>query len=252
MRFDCLTLFPALIDNIVTTSILGRAIQNGIITVNTHNIREFSLDKHRKVDDTPYGGGMGMLMTVQPIIDCYKGFKDELSGKSRVIYLSPKGEKFTHKKALELSKYDNLILLCGHYEGVDTRVEEMIVDEQISIGDFVLTGGELPAAMIIDAVSRLLPGVLSDSVCFEDESIAGGLLEYPQYTKPAIFDGLAVPEVLLGGNHKDITAWRRRKALEITLKFRPDLLKNNDKLTKDDILYLEQLKANDAWSDVID
>ena len=241
MRFDVMTLFPELINNIVSTSILGRAIQNEIISVYSHDIREYTLDKHRKVDDTPYGGGMGMLMTVQPIVDCYNSFRKQLSGSSKVIYLSPKGKKFDHSMAVELSKYDNLVFLCGHYEGIDARVEEMIVDEQISIGDFVLTGGELPAVMIIDAVSRLLPGVLSDSVCYEDESIAGGLLEYPQYTKPAVYDNMKVPEVLLGGNHNDINKWRRRKSLEITLKYRPDLLENPGILSKEDILYLESL-----------
>ena len=242
MRFDVMTLFPELINNIVSTSILGRAIQNEIISVYSHDIREHTLDKHRKVDDTPYGGGMGMLMTVQPIVDCYNSFRTQLSGSSKVIYLSPKGKKFDHSMAVELSKYDNLVFLCGHYEGIDARVEEMIVDEQISIGDFVLTGGELPAVMIIDAVSRLLPGVLSDSVCYEDESIAGGLLEYPQYTKPAVYDNMKVPEVLLGGNHNDINKWRRRKSLEITLKYRPDLLETPSILSKEDILYLESLK----------
>lgn len=241
MRFDVMTLFPELINNIVSTSILGRAIQNEIISVYSHDIREYTLDKHRKVDDTPYGGGMGMLMTVQPIVDCYNSFRKQLSGSSKVIYLSPKGKKFDHSMAVELSKYDNLVFLCGHYEGIDARVEEMIVDEQISIGDFVLTGGELPAVMIIDAVSRLLLGVLSDSVCYEDESIAGGLLEYPQYTKPAVYDNMKVPEVLLGGNHNDINKWRRRKSLEITLKYRPDLLENPGILSKEDILYLESL-----------
>lgn len=241
MRFDVMTLFPELINNIVSTSILGRAIQNEIISVYSHDIREHTLDKHRKVDDTPYGGGMGMLMTVQPIVDCYNSFRKQLSGSSKVIYLSPKGKKFDHSMAVELSKYDNLVFLCGHYEGIDARVEEMIVDEQISIGDFVLTGGELPAVMIIDAVSRLLPGVLSDSVCYEDESIAGGLLEYPQYTKPAVYENMKVPEVLLGGNHNDINKWRRRKSLEITLKYRPDLLENPGILSKEDILYLESL-----------
>ncbi len=244
MRFDVMTLFPELIDGICSSSIIGRAQENGVIEVRSHDIRDFTLDKHRKVDDTPYGGGMGMLMTVQPIVDCYKSFKNELSGRTKVIYLSPKGKKFDHGKALELSRYDNIVLLCGHYEGIDVRAEEMIVDELISIGDFVLTGGELPAAMIIDAVSRLIPGVLADSVCYEDESIAGGLLEYPQYTKPAVYEGRAVPEVLLGGNHKDIYAWRRKKALEATLRHRPDLLKNNPTLTKSDILYLEQLKQS--------
>ncbi len=242
MRFDVMTLFPQLIENICSTSIIGRAQENGLITVTAHDIRDYTKDKHRKVDDTPYGGGMGMLMTVQPIIDCFECFKNELCGKTKVLYLSPKGKKFDHRKACELSEYDNIVLLCGHYEGIDTRVEEMIVDELISIGDFVLTGGELPAAMIIDAVSRLLPGVLADSVCYEDESIAGGLLEYPQYTKPAVFEGREVPDVLLKGNHKDIEKWRREKALEATLKHRPDLLKNNESLTKNDILYLEQLK----------
>lgn len=244
MRFDVMTLFPELINNIVSTSILGRAIQNGIISVYSHDIREYTLDKHRKVDDTPYGGGMGMLMTVQPIVDCYNSFRNQLSGSSKVIYLSPKGKKFDHSMAVELSKYDNLVFLCGHYEGIDARVEEMIVDEQISIGDFVLTGGELPAVMIIDAVSRLLPGVLSDSVCYEDESIAGGLLEYPQYTKPAVYDNMKVPEVLIGGNHNDINKWRRRKSLEITLKYRPDLLENPGILSKEDILYLESLNID--------
>jgi len=249
MRFDVMTLFPALIENITSTSIIGRAVDAGIIQVNSHDIRDYTKDKHRKVDDTPYGGGMGMLMTVQPIIDCYKSFKDGLQGSTRVIYLSPKGKVFNHSKALELSKYDNLVFLCGHYEGIDARVEELIVDEQISIGDFVLTGGELPAAMIIDAVARLIPGVLSDSICFEDESIASSLLEYPQYTKPAVYEGMSVPEVLLMGNHKDISKWRREKSLELTLQYRPEMLDNNSCLTKDDILYLETLNSKKGEKD---
>lgn len=244
MRFDVMTLFPSLIEAFSSTSIIGRAVENKIIKVVTHDIRCFSGNKHRKVDDTPYGGGMGMLMTPGPIVDCYESFKNELVGKSHVIYMSPKGQKFTHKKALELSKYDNVTILCGHYEGIDARVEELMAYEQISIGDFVLTGGELPAAMIIDAVSRLLPGVLADPICYEDESIAGGILEYPQYTKPAVYRGLAVPEVLLGGNHADIEKWRRHEALGETLKHRPDLLEFPDRLSKDDILYLERLKLN--------
>lgn len=241
MRFDVMTLFPDVIKTITESSIIGRAVKSGIIEVNTHDIREHSLNRHRKVDDTPYGGGMGMLMTVQPIVDCFKSFESELPKSRRVIFVSPKGEKFTHKKALELSQYDSLVFLCGHYEGIDQRVYDLIIDEEISIGDFVLTGGELPSAMIIDAVSRLIPGVLPDSVCFEDESIASGLLEYPQYTKPAEIYGLSVPEVLLAGNHNDISTWRRRKALEETAKTRPDLL-TADVLSKSDILYLETLK----------
>ena len=242
MRYDVMTLFPDMIKAITGCSILGRASDAGIIDVKIHDIRDFTNNKHRKVDDTPYGGGMGMLMSVQPIVDCYKSFKDELSTNRRVIYVSPKGSVFNHKKALELSKYDNLVFLCGHYEGIDERVYDLVIDEEISIGDFVLTGGELASAMIIDAVSRLLPGVLSDNVCFEDESIASGILEYPQYTKPAEFEGIKVPEVLLKGNHDDIQRWRRQKALEITLERRPDLL-TCDVLTKDDILYLEKSKA---------
>ena len=241
MRFDVMTLFPDMIASVTDTSILGRAKDAGFIDVNIHNIRDYTNNKHRKVDDTPYGGGMGMLMSAQPIFDCFKSFCTSLPEKRRVIYLSPKGGFFNHEKAQELSRYDNIVLLCGHYEGIDARVEELLVDEMISVGDYVLTGGELAACIVIDAVSRLVPGVLPDTVCYEDESIASGLLEYPQYTKPPVFEGIKVPDVLLGGNHNDITAWRRQKALEQTLKFRPDLLDAN-KLTKDDILYLEQIK----------
>lgn len=243
MRFDVMTLFPDVIKAFTSSSILGRAENAGLISVTTHDIRDFSGNKHRKVDDTPYGGGMGMLMSAGPIVDCYESFKDSLPKKSRVIYLSPKGSVFNHQKALELSKYENLVFLCGHYEGVDERAIELIVDEQISIGDFVLTGGELACCVIIDAVSRLIDGVLSDNVCFEDESIACGLLEYPQYTKPSVYRDMQVPDVLLKGNHKQIAAWRRQKSLMTTLKCRPDLICGNN-LTKDDILFLEKININ--------
>lgn len=239
MRFDIMTLFPDMISAITDSSILGRAQKSGLIEVHIHNIRDYTLDKHRKVDDTPYGGGMGMLMTVQPIVDCFKSFEQQLSTNRCVIYVSPKGKVFNHSKAVELSHYDSIVILCGHYEGIDARVEELIINELISVGDFVLTGGELPAAIIVDAVSRLIPGVLSDDICFEDESIASGLLEYPQYTKPASYMGLNVPEVLLRGNHKDIVKWRREQALKETIKHRPDLIENSS-LTKDDILFLEK------------
>ncbi len=240
MRFDVMTLFPDMIHAFAGTSIIGRAVDAGIISVNTHNIRDFSLDKHRKADDTPYGGGFGMLMTAQPIVDCFESIPKADGQKTRTIYLSPKGKVFDHQKALELSKYDNLIFLCGHYEGVDQRALDLIVDEEISIGNYVLTGGELAVSVIIDAVSRLLPGVLSDAECYEDESVASGLLEYPQYTKPAQFRGLKVPDVLLGGNHADICTWRRKQALKSTYLYRPELLKSA-KLSKSDILYLEYL-----------
>ncbi len=241
MRFDVMTLFPQMITSITDESILGRAKKGNLIEVFAHNIRDFTKDKHRKVDDTPYGGGMGMLMSAQPIVDCFNSFAGDLPKNRRVIYMSPKGAVFNHEKAVELSKYDSLVFLCGHYEGVDERALELIVDEQISIGDFVLTGGELPAVTVIDSVSRLIPGVLPDSVCYEDESIASGLLEYPQYTKPYDYCGLKVPDVLLGGNHEDIRKWRRLQALKETLKHRPDLLSSTN-LTKEDILYLEKLK----------
>lgn len=242
MRFDVMTLFPDIIRASVSSSILGRAENAGLISVNTHNIRDFSGNKHRKVDDTPYGGGMGMLMSPGPIVDCYESFKNTLPKNSRVVYLSPKGSIFNHKKAIELSKYDSLVFLCGHYEGVDERAIELIVDEQISIGDYVLTGGELACCVIIDAVSRLIDGVLSDNVCYQDESIASGLLEYPQYTKPAVYRNLSVPDVLLKGNHKDISSWRRQMSLASTAKHRPDLI-NETNLTKEDILFLEKLNT---------
>jgi tRNA (guanine37-N1)-methyltransferase len=224
MNFDVMTLFPAMIDAITDESIIGRAKKAGLITVRTHNIRDYSLDKHKKVDDTPCGGGFGMLMSAPPICDCYEAVKKQQTGTSVCIYLSPKGKVLTQKKAKELLKYDNITLLCGHYEGIDQRVIDSVVDEEISIGDYVLTGGELPACILIDCVSRMIPGVLADASCFEDESIAAGLLEYPQYTRPIEYKGQRVPDVLLSGNHAEIEKWRLKKALEITKKNRPDLL----------------------------
>ncbi|MBQ7344321.1 MAG: tRNA (guanosine(37)-N1)-methyltransferase TrmD [Clostridia bacterium] len=226
MRFDVMTLFPEMVERTLGESIIGRAQNAGIIEVKCHNIRDYSVDKHRKTDDTPYGGGVGMVMTCQPIYDCYLHVRSEIpeGSKTRVIYMSPKGRIFNHTIARELSEYDNLVILCGHYEGVDQRVLDEIVDEDISIGDYVLTGGELPACIVIDAVSRLKEGVLADSECYEDESHASGILEYPQYTKPREFLGREVPEILLSGDHKKIDRWRLEKAVEITRERRPDLL----------------------------
>lgn len=243
MQFDVMTLFPQMIESYVNESILGRAIKANIINVKTHNIRDFSIDKHRKTDDTPYGGGMGMLMTAQPIVDCYDSFKDSLSSNNKVVYLSPKGKVFNHTKALELSKLDGIVFLCGHYEGVDQRAIDMIVDEEISVGDFVLTGGELACLTIIDAVSRLIDGVLSDQICYKDESVASGLLEYPQYTKPYDFRGQKVPDILISGNHSLIDKWRREKALELTSQLRPELL-NSAHLSKNDVLFLEKINSS--------
>ncbi len=226
MRFDIMTLFPEMVEGVLSESIIGRAREAGAISLACHNIRDFSLDKHRKTDDTPYGGGMGMVMTCQPIYDCYKSIRDGISteNKTRVVYMSPKGRLFTHEVARELSEYDNLIILCGHYEGVDQRVLDEIVDEDISIGDFVLTGGEIPACIVVDAVSRLLPGVLPAEECYEDESVASGILEYPHYTKPREFMGRVVPEVLLSGDHAKIKRYRTEEAVRITRERRPDLL----------------------------
>ena len=234
MRFDIMTLFPGLVDTVLGESIIGRAQKSGAITVKTHNIRDSSEDKHRRVDDTPYGGGKGMLMMAPPIYNCYtailqmqaeEGF---VPTKRHVIYLSPTGKVLNQARAAELARdYDNLILLCGHYEGVDRRIVDEIVDEEISIGDFVLTGGEIPACILTDCVARLCDGVLSDAECYEKESISSGLLEYPQYTRPYEFHGVKVPDVLISGHHKNIDAWRDEQAKELTEKLRPDLLEKN-------------------------
>ena len=230
MRFDIMTLFPELVSGILGESIIGRAQKAGHVSVHAHNIRDFANNKHRKVDDTPYGGGFGMLMMAPPVYDCYEHVHAEALGelgedaKIRVIYMSPQGRVLTQKRAEELSEYDGLILLCGHYEGIDSRVLEEIVDEEISIGDYVLTGGELPACVLVDCVSRLKDGVLSDKKCYEEESISSGLLEYPQYTRPYEFHGKKVPDVLISGNHAEIDKWRAEQALRVTKDKRPDLL----------------------------
>ncbi len=227
MRFDIMTLFPEFVDNILSESIIGRARKSGAIEVKCHNIRDYSEDKHRRVDDTPYGGGKGMLMAAPPIYNCYRAIVDSEDSRRcerrRVVYMSPAGAIFDQKKAEELSKYDQLIILCGHYEGVDQRIIDEIVDEEISIGDFVLTGGELPACIVTDGVARLVDGVLSDAECHTKESISSGLLEYPQYTRPFDFHGATVPEVLISGNHANIDKWREEQALLKTERRRPDL-----------------------------
>ena len=222
-----MTLFPGLVETVLSESIIGRARKAGILDIRTYNIRDYSEDRNRRVDDTPYGGGMGMLMAAPPIYNCYEAvLKDggEVSKEAtRVIYMSPRGKVLDQAMAKRLSGYERLIVLCGHYEGVDQRVIDEIVDEEISIGDYVLTGGEIPACILTDAVGRLVPGVLSDAECFEKESFEGGLLEYPQYTRPPVFHGMEVPEVLLSGHHANIEKWRHEKSVEITKKNRPDL-----------------------------
>ena len=224
MKIDIMTLFPDMCETVLNESIIGRARKSGAVNIATHNIRDFAGNKHCKVDDTPYGGGMGMVMSPSPIYDCYNSLFDrKTEPKPHLIYMSPKGKTLTQERVKELSKLDRIVILCGHYEGVDERVIEEIVDEQISVGDYVLTGGELPALVLSDAVCRMLPGVLSDQECFTDESHYNGLLEYPQYTKPAVWNEKEVPPVLLSGNHKEINAYRKKMSLEITKSLRPDM-----------------------------
>ncbi|MDE7363623.1 MAG: tRNA (guanosine(37)-N1)-methyltransferase TrmD [Ruminococcus sp.] len=225
MKIEIATLFPEMCEAVLSESIIGRARKAGKIDVSCRQIRDYTLDKHRRVDDTPYGGGMGMVMQCEPIYNCYKAVCDEIGTKPHTIYMSPKGKTLTEQRALELSKMDNILIICGHYEGVDQRVIDKIVDEEISVGDYVLTGGELPALVLTDCIGRLCKGVLSDDICFTEESFFGGLLEYPHYTRPEIWEGMAVPPVLLTGHHKNIEAWRHEQSIEITKQRRPDLLK---------------------------
>ena len=220
MKFDVLTLFPEMFE-ILNQSIIGKAIEKKLIDINLINIRDFSKDKHKKVDDTPYGGGAGMVMKPDVVYDAYKSIKDK---NAKVIYMSPQGKELNQKKVEELLKESHLIILCGHYEGIDQRVLDKIVDEEISIGDYVLTGGEIPAMVLIDSVSRYVKGVLKEE-SIKEESFSNGLLEYPQYTRPEEFEGMKVPEVLLSGHHENIEKWRKEKTLEITKKRRPELLK---------------------------
>ncbi len=224
MRIDILTLFPEMCESVLSESIIGRARENNCVEIHCRQIRSFSVDKHNRVDDAPYGGGMGMIMQPQPIYDCFTTLCEEIGERPYLVYMSPQGKTLTQEKVKELSRLSNLAILCGHYEGVDERVLEEIVDEEISVGDYVLTGGELPALIVADSVSRMLPGVLSDETCFTDESHFSGLLEYPQYTRPPVWRERAVPEVLLSGNHKNIERFRRKKAFERTLKKRPEML----------------------------
>ncbi|MBE6857407.1 MAG: tRNA (guanosine(37)-N1)-methyltransferase TrmD [Ruminococcus sp.] len=224
MKIEIATLFPDMCEAVLGESIIGRARKAGKIEINCRQIREYTMDKHRRVDDTPYGGGMGMVMQCEPIYNCYKAVCEQLGSKPHTIYMSPKGKILDQKKAVELSQMENIFIICGHYEGVDQRIIDKIVDEEISAGDYVLTGGELPAMILVDAVARMCPGVLSDEECYKDESIYSGLLEYPHYTRPEVWEDMPVPPVLLSGHHKNIQEWRHQQALEITRQRRPDLL----------------------------
>lgn len=233
MRIDILTLFPEMCERVLDESVIGRARKSGIIDVNCHNIRDYTSDKHRHVDDMPYGGGQGMLMKPEPIVDCFDAVARQCSSKPYFIYMSPKGRVFNQQIARELMAHENICLLCGHYEGIDQRVIDSLIDMEISVGDYVLTGGELPALIVTDAVCRMIPGVLAEDVCFEEESHYDGLLEHPQYTRPPEWRGMRVPEELLSGHHANIAKWKRRQAIEQTAKYRPDLLEKAE-LTDDE------------------
>ena len=241
MKITILTTFPEMFTPL-HTSMLGRAEKAGILEIREVDIRAYSKNKHHNTDDAPFGGGAGMVMLAQPIVDA---IRDVQGGrKVKRIYLSPRGETLTQKKAEQLAKEDELILLCGHYEGVDQRALDLCIDEELSIGDYVLTGGELPAMVIIDCVSRFIPGVLGSAESAEDESFSDGLLEYPQYTRPAVFRDMAVPEVLLNGNHALIAKWRRERSIEATYKTRPELI-DEKKLDKKEKIFLQSLKNQD-------
>lgn len=232
MRIDIATLFPEMCEAVLGESIVGRARKAGKIEIHCHQIRDYSTDKHRRVDDTPYGGGMGMVMQAEPIYRCFLAVTADFEQKPHTIYMSPKGNVFTQQRAVELSKMSNLFIICGHYEGVDQRVIDKIVDEEISIGDYVLTGGELPAMAVTDAVARMCDGVLASEECFREESHFSGLLEYPHYTRPEVWEGERVPEVLLTGHHKNIEEFRHNEAVKITQERRPDLFTKLEKNNK--------------------
>ena len=239
MRIDILTLFCDMCNSVLSESIIGRARESGKVEINTRDIRDYTQDKHRRVDDKPYGGGMGMVMQAEPIYACFNSLCDELGKKPHLIYMTPQGKTLTQERVKELAKLENIAILCGHYEGVDERVIEELQPEEISIGDYVLTGGELPALILADSVSRMLDGVLSNDECFEEESHFNSLLEYPQYTHPAEWRGRDVPEVLLSGHHANVDKWRREQSLLRTQERRPDMLEKAD-LSEIDKCFLSQ------------
>lgn len=238
-----MTLFPDMCLGVLGESIIGRARAAGKVEINCVDIRDYSKDKHRRVDDKPYGGGMGMVMQPQPIYDCYNDLCEKIGAKPHLIYMTPQGKTLTQDRVKELARLDNIAILCGHYEGIDERVIEELQPEEISIGDYVLTGGELPALIVADSVSRMLPGVLSDDECFEEESHFNSLLEYPQYTHPSEWNGREVPDVLLSGHHQNVDKWRREQSLLRTLERRPDMLDSAD-LTKEDKKFLSTIKCD--------
>lgn len=241
IKFDILTLFPDMFRAVLGDSIIKRAAEKGLVELNFIDIRDFTLNKHKKVDDYPYSGGGGMLMMPQPVYDAYMSVAGGLDYKPFTIYMSPQGKVFNQSMAVDYSKFKHIVILCGHYEGIDQRVLDMIVDAEVSIGDFVLTGGEIPAMAIVDSISRMIPGVLANENSYSDESHFSGLLEYPQYTRPEEFMGVKIPEVLISGHHAKINEWKRQESLRATLKKRPDMLEKAE-LSKADLEFLESIK----------
>ena len=245
MRIDILTLFPETVGDVLSDSILGRAQERGFIRIETHQIRAFTTNKQCQVDDYPYGGGRGAVMMADPLYRCWDYVRQQVGGKVHTIYMSPCGKTFTQKDAIRLSKMENLVLVCGHYEGIDQRFIDECVDEEISLGDFVLTGGEIAAMAVTDAVCRMVPGVLSDPECFEDESHYSGMLEYPQYTRPAVWHDREVPAILLSGNHAKVAQWRRKQSLRRTRERRPDMYEKLDLSSKQDKKLLAEMEKED-------
>ncbi len=242
MNYHILTLFPEMVMDGLNTSIIGRAVEKGLISIEAINIRDYSKDKHNHVDDAPYGGGAGMVMQPGPVCDSYEDLCRKIGKRPRVLYMTPQGQTFNQSIAEELAKEEDLVFLCGHYEGIDERALELIVTDYLSVGDYVLTGGELPAMVMIDCISRLVPGVLNNDVSAEIESFHDNLLEYPQYTRPEVYEGKKVPEVLLSGHHKNIETWRRQQSIKRTLERRPDLLADAN-LSRKEKQYLAELLA---------
>ena len=240
MRIDIMTLFPEMCERVLDESIIGRSRESGLVEINCVNIRDYSTDKHRRVDDTTYGGGTGMIMQCQPIFDCFADLEKQVGSRLHLVYMSPQGKTLNQQRVKELAEMDNIAILCGHYEGIDERVIEELVDEEISIGDYVLTGGELPALVLADSITRMLPGVLASDEAFEEESHYNGLLEYPQYTRPYEWHGKTVPDVLLTGHHANIMKWRREQSLKRTRQRRPDLL-GKAELSGKDLNFLQSL-----------
>lgn len=246
MRIDILTLFPDSLTDVLADSIIGRAQERGIVKIEAHQIRDYTANKQCQVDDYPYGGGRGAIMQADPLYRCWLHACEEAAGPVHTIYMSPCGHTFCQADAIRLSKLENLILVCGHYEGIDQRFIDECVDEELSIGDFVLTGGEIPAMAVADAVCRMVPGVLADAECFEDESYYNGMLEYPQYSRPAVWHGLEVPEILRSGDHGKVAKWRRKQSLRRTRARRPDLYEKLDLSSKQDKKLLAEMAAEDA------